>query len=69
MMYDESGNLIEWNSTCFECGKPARGAVPETADCPAHVCRQCADHCALTAYYRVRAAASASQQTGPSQCP
>jgi len=47
MMYDESGNLIEWNSTCFECGKPARGAVPETADCPAHVCRQCADHCAL----------------------
>lgn len=37
---------------CTACDRPARGDVLGTVDYPAHYCRQCADHCALTAYYR-----------------
>lgn len=32
------------------CGRPARGPVPATHDAPAHLCRQCVDHCALAAH-------------------
>src|SRR4029450_10900504 len=40
---------------CDVCGAPARGEVAATAEgIPAHYCRQCADHCELTAYLRRR---------------
>lgn len=38
------------------CGKPARGEVGRLGDVPAHFCRQCADHCELTAYLRSKRA-------------
>lgn len=39
------GRLACW------CGRPRRGFVAATPDCPAHVCLQCSQgHCELTAY-------------------
>lgn len=45
-------------TTCSECDRPARGTVPvetvyvdrEPRDCPAHVCRQCGEHCLMRGY-------------------
>jgi hypothetical protein len=35
------------------CGRPARGEVPASSECPAHFCRQCSpSHCEMAAYLR-----------------
>lgn len=38
-------------NTCTECDRPARGPVPADDQCPAHTCRQCAEHCMIRAYF------------------
>jgi hypothetical protein len=40
-------------ASCSDCSRPARGPVPADGRVPEHVCRQCAEHCAIAGFAAV----------------